>query len=292
MKLPAFALIFAAILAAPWVTPEASAQSLPGTTDHYFTTSDNVRLHYDEAGPKSAPTIILVPGWTIPAWIFAPQIRAFSAHYHVIAFDPRAQGASQIAPGGYNQDRRGQDIGDLITHLGSPKVTIIGWSLGVLDTLAYIHNSGDSHIAALVLVDNSVGENPPPAPMGQHHHYPTEHSAFMRAFIPGMFRTPQSPAYLNRLINACLRVPADDARLLLAYPVPRTYWREALFSTSIPVLYIVRPHLAGQAQNLTLDRPNSQTALFPKAGHALFVDEPAKFNTLVINFIKTKVQSR
>ncbi|MDE8349828.1 MAG: alpha/beta hydrolase [Acidocella sp.] len=288
MKRLAYALVFAIIFTARL----ASAQSLPGTTDHYFTTSDNVRLHYDEAGPKSAPTIILVPGWTIPAWIFAPQIHAFAAHYHVIAFDPRAQGASQIAPNGYNQDRRGQDIAELITHLGASKVIIIGWSLGVLDTLAYIHTSGDSRIAALVLVDNSVGENPPPAPSSQHHHYPTEHTAFMRAFIPGMFQTHQAPAYLNRLINACLRVPANDARLLLAYPVPRTYWREALFSTSVPVLYIVRPHLTGQAQNLALDRPNSQTALFPKAGHALFVDEPAKFNALVINFIKTKVLSR
>ena len=288
MKLLAYALVIAAIL----TVPPASAQSLPGTTDHYFTTSDNIRLHYDESGPKSAPTIILVPGWTIPAWIFAPQIRAFSAHYHIIAFDPRAQGASQIAPSGYNQDRRGQDIAELINHLGSGKVIIMGWSLGVLDTLAYIHNSGDAHIAALVLVDNSVGENPPPTPSGLQHHYPTEHSAFMRTFIPGMFQTHQSRAYLNRLINACLRVPANDARLLLAYPVPRTYWRDALFSTSVPVLYIVRPHLAGQAQNLALDRPNSQTALFPNAGHALFVDEPTKFNTLVINFIKSKVLGR
>ncbi len=281
-------LLLALTLALLAAIPRAPAQSLPGTTDHYFTTSDGIHLHYDESGPQTAPTIILVPGWTIPAWIFAPQIHAFSTRYHVIAFDPRAQGASQIAPSGYNQDRRGQDIADLINHLGLSKTIIIGWSLGVLDTLGYIHTSGDSRISALVLVDNSVGENPPPAPSGQHHHYPTEHSAFMRAFIPGMFHTHQSPAYLNRLITACLRVPADDARLLLAYPVPRSYWREALFSTNVPVLYIVRPHLAGQAHNLLLDRPNSQTALFPKAGHALFVDEPARFNALVLAFLKSK----
>jgi len=32
----------------------------------------------------------------------------------------------------------------------------------VLDSLAYVARSGDSHIAGLVLVDNSVGETPAP----------------------------------------------------------------------------------------------------------------------------------
>ena len=105
----------------------------------YFTTSDGVRLHYQQSGPAGAPTIVLVPGWTMPGWIFAPQIAAFSARYRVIAFDPRGQGSSDIPAGGYNQDRRGADIGDLLAQLGPRPVVLVGWSLGVLDTLAYIH---------------------------------------------------------------------------------------------------------------------------------------------------------
>ena len=268
------------------------AQSLPGTTDRYFTTSDDVRLHYLESGPRLAPTIVLVPGWTMPAWIFAPQIRFFSRRYHVIAFDPRGQGFSEIAPDGYNQDRRGQDIGDLLQQLGPRPVVIIGWALGVLDTLAYIHASGDSLIAGLVLVDNSVGENPPPipAPAPRRPHRPLPYAAYMRAFVADMFRTRQSPYYLNRLTEATLRLPEADARALLAYPVPRTYWREALFSTSKPVLYLVRPHLTGQANNLLIDRPNTQIAIFPTAGHALFVDAAPRFDALVANFLRTQVR--
>ena len=73
--------------------------------DMAFTTSDGVRLHVIEAGSPRAQTIVLVPGWTMPAWIFQAQINAFSRTYHVVALDPRGQGDSDIPPGGYNQVR-------------------------------------------------------------------------------------------------------------------------------------------------------------------------------------------
>jgi len=284
-------LLRALILLAFLLPAFARAQSLPGTTDRYFFTSDDVRLHYLEAGPVAAPTIVFVPGWTMPAWIFAPQIRYFARSYHVVAFDPRGQGWSDIAPGGYNQDRRGEDIGELLQVLGDRRVVIAGWSLGVLDALAYIHNAGDARVAGLVLIDNSVGENPPPMPerpprrAGRKLPYP----AYMRAFVAGMFHTRQSAFYLDRLTAATLRLPELDARALLAYPVPRSYWREAIFSTSRPVLYIVRPHLSGQANNLLIERPNTQIAIFPTAGHALFVDAAPRFDALMASFLRTQV---
>lgn len=269
----------------------AWAQAVPGARDRYFSSSDDIRLHYLEAGRATAPTVVFVPGWTMPAWIFSAQIRAFAPHYHVIAFDPRGQGASEIAADGYNQDRRGQDIADLLQILDPRKVVIVGWSLGVLDTLAYIHNSGDSRIAGLVLIDNSVGENPPPVPEPppRHQGRALTHDEYMRNFVAAMFHTRQSVAYIDRLTAATLRLPEYDARALLEYPVPRSYWREAIMSTTKPVLYIVRPHLDGQAQNLLIDRPNTEIAVFPHAGHALFVDAAGHFNALLNNFLKSDV---
>jgi len=285
--MPCRALILAFVLLAL----PAAAQTVPGAADRFFTTSDDVRLHYLEAGPRLAPTIVFVPGWTMPAWIFGPQIKYFSRFYHVIAFDPRGQGESDIAASGYNQDRRGQDIGELLNTLGPRQVVIVGWSLGVLDTLAYIHNSGDARIAGLVLVDNSVGENPPPlaeraprAPRGR-----LTHDEYMHDFVLAMFHTRQPASYINQLTAATLRLPEYDARALLAYPVPRSYWREAIMSTEKPVLYIVRPHLQGQADNLLLDRANTQIAIFPHAGHALFVDAAGKFDAMVGRFLGTAV---
>ncbi|MBV9653744.1 MAG: alpha/beta hydrolase [Acetobacteraceae bacterium] len=269
------------------VARSAEAQSYPGATDRFFVASDGVRLHYLEAGPSAASTLVLIPGWTMPAWIWGPQITAFSRHYHVVAFDPRGQGLSEVALTGYEPRRRGQDIADLLSVIRGRKVVLVGWSLGVLDTLAFIHAEGDGRIAGLVLVDNSVGEEPPPAPSRaiRPPAPPIEHADFMRQFVRSMFRKPQSPDYLNALTDATLRTPQYACTALLAYPVPRSYWRNAVYSTTRPLLYAVRPAFAAQAANLERHRPNTEIALFTGVGHALFVDDARRFNQIVGDFI-------
>ncbi len=260
-----------------------------GAEDRYFTSSDGVRLHYLEAG--HGQTIVFVPGWTMPAWIFAPQIEAFARHYHVVAFDPRGQGDSAIAPGGYEPGRRGQDIAELLATQDPTPVLLVGWSLGVLDSLAYLHAHGDARLAGLVLVDNSVGEEPPPvAPKRPARPAPDlPREAMMRNFVRAMFYRPQPQAYLDRLTEACLRTPLPAAKALLAYPVPRSYWKEAVYATAKPVLYVVRPKFAGQAANLAAHHPGAESVVLQDVGHALFVDNPTEFDTLLQDFIRRRV---
>ena len=257
----------------------------------FFVTSDGVRLHYLESGPRLGHTIVFVPGWTMPAWIWQPQIRAFAPYYHVVAFDPRGQGDSDAPATGYEPGRRSQDIAELIANLGSTPVVLVAWSLGVLDTLAYVRAHGDLRVAGLVLVDNSVGEEPPPPPRAPRRPGPAlPHAAAMYRFVAGMFYHRPSDAYLDRLTEATLHTPEQASRALLAYPLPRTYWREAVYSTTRPVLYVVRPGwLSEQAANLAHNRPGTQIAVFGDAGHALFVDDAARFNALLAGFVTRTV---
>jgi microsomal epoxide hydrolase len=257
----------------------------------YFSTSDGVRLHAIVAGPANAPVMVLVPGWTMPAWIFQAQIQEFSRRYRVVALDPRGQGDSEVSAGGYDHTRRGQDIADLIARMGPRPVLLVGWSLGVLDSLAYVHDYGDRRLAGLVLVDNSVGEDPPPIPSRTHapRGPKVPRDVQMRNFVRGMFRSSPGEEYLAELTATALRTPPDASAQLLNYGVPRSYWRDTVLSVQKPVLYIVRPRFAGQAANLELHQPLAETALFPSAGHALFVDEPVRFNALVQDFIRRRV---
>jgi len=259
--------------------------------DMAFTTSDGVRLHVIEAGSSRAQTIVLVPGWTMPAWIFQAQITAFSRAYHVVALDPRGQGDSDIPANGYNQVRRGQDIGELIATLNTRPVLLVGWSLGVLDVLAYVQGAGDARVAGLVLIDNSVGEDPPPQPsiLPGRRGPRLAREVQMRRFVQSMFRSAPGEAYLERLTETALRTPPEAAALLSSYPVPRTYWRDAIYSVRKPILYVVRPRFAGQAANLATNHPQAEMAVFSEAGHALFVDEADRFNRLMQSFISRRV---
>jgi non-heme chloroperoxidase len=288
MRHTLFASIFILLLAMSAVR----AQPLPhGVIDHFFNSSDGVRLHYLEAGPPSAHTVVFVPGWTMPAWIWMPQILAFARNYHVIAFDPRGQGDSAVPHTGYEPVRRGRDLTELLERLGGQRVVVVAWSLGVLDTLAAIHVGGDHHLAGLVLVDNSVGEEPAPAPYKPEPRRgaPPTHEASMKAFVRTMFHRPQPPSYLERLTEATLHTPPAASRLLLAYPMPRSYWREAVYATRVPVLYVIRPRWVAQGETLMRNRPNTQMEVFTDAGHALFVDDAQRFNAVTDTFMRRHI---
>ena len=254
-----------------------------------FLSSDGVSLHYLDAG-RGTP-IVFVPGWDMPGWIFQAQIVEFSRSYRVIAFDPRGQGASEIPTAGYEPHRRGRDIAELIGHLHTGPVILVGWSLGVLDSLAAIADQGDSHIAALVLIDNSVGEAPVPTlpvrrPRARRKARPIPREVAMRSFVASMFQTVQPRDYLDQLTAAALRVPAPASAALLAYPVPRSFWYNAVYATKKPILYVVRPGLAGQARNLQSHHPDTESIVLPHVGHALFVDDPNRFNALLLAFLR------
>jgi microsomal epoxide hydrolase len=229
----------------------------------------------------------------MPAWIFGPQITAFASVCRVIAFDPRGQGDSEVPASGYTAARRGQDIAELLDAVRAPKVVLLGWSLGVLDSLAYVESHGAERLAALVLIDNSIGENPPPRPEAvPRRNRPSRRKSYpatMAAFVRGMFHRPQPQAYLDRLTATCLITPESAARALLDYRVPRTVWRDAVYSAGVPILYCVRPGLAGQAANLARRDTQAEIVIFRDAGHALFVDDAPQFNAVLANFLRERV---
>ncbi len=118
----------------------SSANSSAQAKSATFRTSDGVSLHYFDAGVGAA--IVLVPGWTMPADIFEPQIDGLSKRFRVIALDPRSQGDSEKTPEGNYLERHAQDIKEFIEHLGVQDVLLLGWSNGVPDVLTFVDQNG------------------------------------------------------------------------------------------------------------------------------------------------------
>ncbi|WP_428150474.1 alpha/beta fold hydrolase [Brevundimonas sp.] len=283
------------------IATAVSGDAVAAAESRSFITSDGARLHYLEAGPSEARTVVFVPGWTMPAWIFEHQIDALSDRYHVVALDPRGQGESEVTRFGYTYERRGRDIGELITHLGNGSVVLVGWSLGVLDSLAWVADAGiHARVAGLVLIDNSIGEEPAPrAPTAAPRSTasapeptPEDRRTRRAAFVASMFAHDPGADYRARLTDQSLRMSVDDERRLLAYDVPREYWSAAVHSLGVPTLYVVRPRWEAQGRTLMRTHERASMAVFPNAGHALFVDEPGRFNALLIDFIETQVGPR
>jgi non-heme chloroperoxidase len=262
-----------------------AAASEARVVSSYFVTSDGIRLHVLEAGPPTprAPVIAFVPGWSMPAAIWRTQLTVLGTRYPVAALDPRGQGESQVAASGYTAARRADDIAEFVARY--PKVVLVGWSLGALEALQYVHMHGEAKLAGLVLVDSSVGEPPVPPASDFLGALKRDRAQAIDAFVRAMFRTTRPETELAQLRESALQLPLAASLALLSYPFPREHWRAAAHAVRVPFLYVVTPQFAEQAHNLKRNRPKAEIAVFKDAGHALFVDEPGRFDTLLEDFV-------
>jgi len=253
-------------------------------------TSDGVRLHLLEQAPAGgpvagAPTLVLVPGWCMPATIWSSQLSGLGARWRTVAMDPRGQGQSPVPAYGYTLDRRADDLHDVL--LDYPRVVLVAWSLGVLEALHYVQRHGSGRLLALALVDNSIGEPPAPGASDFLQRLRRERRATLEHFVRGMFAHPPAPAQLDALRDAALRMPLEASIALLSYPKPREYWRGIVHAFEPPLAYLITPHLRAQAQHLVQARPASRVEVFERAGHALFADEPERFNRYLSDWIQS-----
>ncbi len=288
MKHTATILVCAALLlAVPLLT------AAPPVKDGFITTSDGVRLHYLESG--SGPTIVFVPGWTLPAEIWEHQIRHFAKSYRVIALDPRSQGKSQQTTEGHYPERRAKDIKELVDQLNLAPAVLVGWSLGVAEVLTYVDQFGTDTLRAVVLVDGYLSIDPSPefrAGMANFlQSIQVNRKQFAGQFVRSMYKTQQPEDYLERMTAASLQTPTNTAVTLVANWQAARDWRLALDKLDRPILYAVTAELKGQGEMLEKEFPLAQVELFEEAGHALFVDEPDRFNALLEDFLN-KVLAR
>lgn len=255
----------------------------------YFKTSDGAELHVLEAQParvsSKMPVLAFVPGWSMPGWLFDGQVRSLSARYRVAVLDPRGQGNSGVPSEGYTLARRTRDIAEFVARYA--RVVLIGWSLGALEVLNYVHEDGGKSVDALVLVDSSVGEEPPPPPGSFTDSLRADRESTIASFVRAIFKHERPPIEHKRLFDDALRLPLAASIELLSYPPPREHWRDVARAFPKPLLYAVTPQFAEQAANLQRNRPGTLVEVFAEAGHALFVDEPQRFNALIDRFVQS-----
>jgi non-heme chloroperoxidase len=281
---------FGALLTAMAVAITAS--SLDGQTaieSRTFTTSDGVDLHYLESG--TGQLVVFVPGWTMPAEIWQPQIEHFARTHRVIAFDPRGQGRSEKVSYGYYASRRAEDIGELLEHLDGPPAVLVGWSLGVHEVLQYTLDSGTSRVAGVVLVDHAID-----ADWSQVESFRTRYAAvqtnreeWMGMFVRAIHARPQPESYLEHLTRAALSTPANATAIMIGNLILMDTGdlTPAVEALDKPALFIWTEGLSDSwTEAVRRYGPDSEIVIIGDANHALFVDQPERFNEAVQAFVE------
>jgi len=271
----------------------ATFAQAPATKSGFVTTSDGARIHYIEAGVSNSPAILFVPGWTMPAWIWEHQIAHFSKMHRVVAMDPRSQGDSSQESEGLYPTARARDIKAVIDQRKLAPVVLVGWSMGVTEVAAYVDHFGTENLAGIVFVDGIAGSDYDPQITPRMFQFAAgfqkDRPKATESFVRGMYKKPQPEEYLARVTQASLRTPTNSAVALFLGAFTSDH-RPALSKVDKPALIVAAGDDKNPWMELYLDMrqriPNARLEIFADAGHALFVDEPARFNSLLDAFLK------
>jgi non-heme chloroperoxidase len=268
-----------------------TASSLLGQAvkSNFFTTSDGIKIHYLESG--SGRPIVLIPGWTMPAWIWQKQIDELSKKYHVITVDPRSQGESEKPTFGHLPETRSRDYKELVDRLGLKQPILVGWSMACGELVKYAEQFGTDNVGGIVMVDGFLSEKLSTEMFavisGWMNQLQQDRRKQAEGFVRSMFKKPQSDEYVRNLVDASIQVPADTAALLIYNMIAVSDFSPGLARINRPVLFAYQPESQMSADYLRLklgDRLKLER--FDGDGHALFVDDPEKFNHVLEDFVE------
>jgi len=299
--------LFSAHASEPPVRP---APSMPARVQRrVFRTSDGLKLSFLDSGkplaplqpqvssesmePNTRPTLVLIPGWLMPAEVFTHQVAEFACDHRVVVLDPRSQGQSALHVSTQAERLardRARDIHELVEHLQLDDLVLIGWSLGVLECLDCIRLHGVTGLRGLALIDNSVGEGPAPAARASRRpRTSAEFDTYIAGFVQAMIRHPEDEPIAQRVRQSALRLRRTPARAfeILSKPWPRETYREAVYGVRQPVWYAITPRYREQGQRLTEYHAGARVTLYEDATHAIFIDQPARFNADLRAFLES-----
>jgi non-heme chloroperoxidase len=264
--------------------------------DRFVTVAPGVKIRVIEAGPPAGgerPTLVLIPGWRLTAAVWQEQIARFSKTRRVISIDPRSQGASTKTAEGDTPEQRARDLHLILQTLCAGPIVLVGWSQGVQDVAAYVDQFGVSGVTRIVLVDSTVsaGAATPPAATAQQLKQIAQFSRYPREATEGMFkaiiRRPLPKADIDRLVAEALKTPTAIGAAMLTDDLLGPDRTAALAKFTAPTLVIASatsPELDGQ-KAMAARLPHARFEAVADAAHAVFIDQPERFDALLEGFL-------
>jgi pimeloyl-ACP methyl ester carboxylesterase len=179
----------------------------------------------------------------------------------------------------------------------APPVVLVGWSQGVQDVAGFVNQFGTGRLAGVVLVDSAISQGAAgvaqdPQAAGQQLRlldiYARAPEDYLHGMLDAIIVTPRGKAKIDTLVAEGLKTPpATGVAMLIAdlFGADRT---AAIAKLDVPVL-IVTSALARDldAQKAMAAKiPGARQEVVADAGHAVFVDQPEKFDALLAEFLE------
>ena len=270
-----------------------------------LTTDDGVKLYYEETG-EGTP-IVFVHEFAGDCRSWEPQVRHFSRRYRCITYSARGYAPSDVPDGvdAYSQERSREDLRSVLDVLKLPAPHVVGLSMGAFATLhfgmRYCSKGTAPRALSLTLAGCGTGAHPAAYVQAQAdsramaasiRREGMAHLAATYGHGPArvQFRNKDARGFAEAISQLSEHSAEGSANTLLGYQArrPSLYdLTETIAAIDVPVLVVTGDEdEACLEPSLLLKRtiPKAALAVFPRSGHAINLEEPARFNQLLEDF--------
>jgi 3-oxoadipate enol-lactonase len=266
--------------------PQSMKPSEPGS----FLSIERARIYFEECG-TSPQTVVLLHDGVLHSAAWDEVWPEFCKHFHTIRYDRRGYGRSSAATSWYFET---DDLVALLRHLKVNRAAIVGSSHGGEISIHFTLDYPEM-VQQLVLVGAVVGG----MPYSQHFlergnvlGKPLEkgdvQGAISEAFNDKYLIAPGHVAAKKRMVELLSANPQDLTRAYFELPEKPALPR--LREIPIPTLVLVGdadiPDVHAHAGAIEAGIPRARRVVVKDVGHIMYLEKPAEFSRLVIDFIE------
>ena len=279
----------------------------PGIRSGSFRVGDGTTLHFLEAG-RGKP-LVMIPGWSQTAAMYADQLTGLSDRYRVIALDMRGHGESSKPNGGYRMAQLAKDTHDFLVGMGLKDVALAGHSMGASVIWSYWDHYGADLLSHTIVIDQAPAVTAWPDWTDEEKALAgalfTPQSLYDTAaaiggpngakttedFVKGAFFTKAYPAEkLDWVVQENMKFPRRSAAKLLVDHCSQD-WRDVIPTIDVPTLVFggTKSFFNPRSQEWIASQiRGARVHIYDEAeggSHFMFMENPKKFNAQVRDFL-------
>jgi 3-oxoadipate enol-lactonase len=251
-------------------------------------TSNGRHIGYTEEGVGEATPLVFLHGVGSDKSVWQPQLEYLGRTRHAIAFDYPGYGDSDPAPEGTTRDDYAAAILSAMRALGIARAHVCGLSLGGVIAIALHHAAPDS-CASLILADTFAVHPDGRGIYDRSLAGSRDLPAMAEARVDFLLAQPADPQVRREVIETMSRIDPAAYRIG-AEAVWLADQRDRLGEIAVPTLVICgeddKPTPPDLSRELAAMIPGAQLAMMARAGHLTNLEQPARFNALVDDFLQ------
>jgi len=257
---------------------------------------NNLIINYIAMGDASKPTVIFIHGFPFNKYMWQAQINLLKDKYHVIAYDVRGHGNSELGTEELSIDLFGEDLIGFMNALKLDKVILCGLSMGGYITLNVLSKHQDRFMGAL-LCDTTCTADSPEGKEKRKKNIERVKVEGLTNYTEESLKILFAPESLTnhaeiveKIRNTIVNTPVETITKTLTALGNREETCSKLAQIKIPVTILVgeKDMLTpiSTARLLHENILNSTLHLISEAGHLSNLENPNQFNMILDDFLK------